>query len=227
MAVIRVNKTTDYTVMSNAHFKEKEMSLKAKGLLSMMLSLPNDWDYSITGLTALSKDGKDSVMNALSELEKFRYLKRTRLVNEKGQFDGYTYDVYEKPYSVEPYAENPNTEKPQQLNTKESNTKKSNTKEINSIIDENFENLWKMLSSTPYDRKSKITKKRKKELYEMGDRAVKAIEVYLKVQDPKYYHKRDNFFNDIIDNFLDKSEADFNTNKKEEKEPVRYGGLYL
>lgn len=136
MAVIRINKTGDYTVMSNAHFKEKDMSLKAKGLLSLMLSLPDEWNYSIAGLVTLSSDGKDSVMNGLTELEKFGYLKRTKLKNANGTFAGYDYDVYEKPFAVQPYAENPNTEKPNtenppQLSTKELNTKKSSIKESN------------------------------------------------------------------------------------------------
>ena len=67
--VFRVNRTKDYTVMSNHHFKNKNLSLKAKGLLSLMLSLPDDWNYSIKGLVTLSKDGRDSVMAALKELE--------------------------------------------------------------------------------------------------------------------------------------------------------------
>lgn len=224
MAVIRVNKTADYTVISNTHFKEKEMSLKAKGLLSLMLSLPDNWDYSIAGLMSLSKDGKDSVMNALTELEEFRYLKRTRLVNEKGQFSGYDYDIYEKPYTKEPqeekpYAENPNTEKPNaenlpQLNTNISNTKKSKTEKID-IYNENFEKLWKLLKSTPYDRKSAVSKKRKKELFEMGyERVEKAINVYKQTQNPSYYFKRDRFFNEIVDNYLDREISDFaNANK--------------
>jgi hypothetical protein len=126
MSVIRVNKTADYTVMSNDHFKEKEMTLKAKGLLSLMLSLPENWDYSIAGLVTLSKDGKDSVMNALIELEQFGYLKRTRRFDKQGHFAGYDYDIYEKAYSETPYSEKPNTENPPQLNTKELNTKKIN-----------------------------------------------------------------------------------------------------
>lgn len=134
MAVIRVNKTVDYTVMSNTHFKEKEMSLKAKGLLSLMLSLPDDWDYSIMGLVQLSKDGKDSVMNTLAELEELGYLVRTQTTDERGRFAGYDYDIYENPQTVKPTSENPctekpNTEKPPQLNTNKSNTKESNTKE--------------------------------------------------------------------------------------------------
>lgn len=136
MAVMRVNKTNDFTVMSNAHFKEKNMSLKAKGLLSLMLSLPDDWDYSVAGLTELSEDGKDSVMKALAELERFGYLKRTRLTDKKGRFAGYDYDVYEQPLnddtcSEKPYAENPNTEKPYAENPSQLNTNISNTKELN------------------------------------------------------------------------------------------------
>lgn len=135
MAVIRVNKTADYTVMSNSHFKEKGMSLKAKGLLSMMLSLPDDWDYSINGLATLSKDGKDSVMNALTELEQFGYLKRTKIVDEKGRFGGYTYDIYENPQTDNPCPGNPNTGNPPQLNTKQSITKKLSTEDIKYIVE--------------------------------------------------------------------------------------------
>lgn len=149
MAVIRINKTGDYTVMSNTHFKEKELSLKAKGLLSLMLSLPDGWDYSINGLVTLSKDGRDSVMTALQELEQFRYLKRTRTNDGKGQFAGYDYDIYEKPFlekpttdipnTDKPYTEKPNTENPQQLNTNQSitnelNKKELSTKEIYNVI---------------------------------------------------------------------------------------------
>lgn len=115
--------------MSNHHFREKEMTLKAKGLLSMMLSLPDDWDYSINGLATLSKDGKESVMSALSELERFGYLTRTRTTDEKGRFSGYDYDIYEFPQTVEPCTENPNTVEPNTGNPAQSNTKQSKTKQ--------------------------------------------------------------------------------------------------
>jgi hypothetical protein len=126
MSVVRVHKNANFTVMSNYHFKEKKMSLKAKGLLSLMLSLPDDWDYSIAGLATLSKDGKDSIMSALGELEKFGYLARTRLTNDRGQFAGIEYNIYEqpqekpvaeKPISANENADNPISEKPAQLNT--------------------------------------------------------------------------------------------------------------
>lgn len=137
MPIIRVNKTKDYTIMSNRHLKEKGLSLKAKGLLSLMLSLPNDWDYSIMGLMTLSRDGKDSVMGALIELEKYGYLVRTKTTDEKGRFSGYDYDIYEcpqteKPYAENPNTENPNTENPQQINInniKYENINKESTKE--------------------------------------------------------------------------------------------------
>ena len=127
MSIMRVHKTGNFTVMSNYHFKEKKMSLKAKGLLSLMLSLPDDWDYSVSGLATLSKDGKDSVMTALAELEKFGYLTRQRLVNEKGQFDGIEYNIYEQPQEEIPIAETPisakeNTEKPISENPAQLNT---------------------------------------------------------------------------------------------------------
>ncbi len=139
--VFRVNKNKDYTVISNYHLKDKRLSLKAKGLLSLMFSLPDDWDYSISGLVALSKDGKDSVMNTLTEIEKAGYLTRTRAVDSKGRFAGYDYNIFEKPDAEKPCSENPNTEKPDaekpnsekppQLNTKELNTNGSSTKQQN------------------------------------------------------------------------------------------------
>ena len=151
MAVMRIHKTANYTIMSNHHFKEREMSLKAKGLLSLMLSLPDDWDYSIAGLATLSRDGKDSVMSALKELETFGYLTRTRLVDERGRFAGYDYDIFEEPRRA-PYSENPQTETPQAENPRQSNTYQQKTEKENDIRDkkdkrlssgESFsENLW-------------------------------------------------------------------------------------
>lgn len=155
MSVIRVNKTKNYTVLSNYHFKEKDMSFKAKGLLSLMLSLPDNWNYSISGLVKLSKDGKDSVMSALGELEKFGYLIRTRVKNEKGQFSGVEYHIYEQPQTDFPNAELPTSGKeeaekppaeiPPQLNTNNLNTKNNKILyDINNYID--------ILDSIPNDR---------------------------------------------------------------------------
>ena len=143
MAIIKVNKTKNYTTISNFHLREKDMSLKAKGLLSLMLSLPEDWDYSVGGLAKLSKDGKDSVTNTLIELERFGYVKRTQCLNDKNQFDGYDYDIYEEPQFEEetPLTGNPLTGNPPQLNTN-----------INKLLINNKEEKYKKEEKTeiPY-----------------------------------------------------------------------------
>lgn len=98
MAIIRINKTKDYVTMSNYHFKEKEMSLKAKGLLSEMLSLPDNWNYSISGLVAINKENETSIKSTLNELKEFGYLKVTKLMpneTKTGRIE-YIYDIYEK-----------------------------------------------------------------------------------------------------------------------------------
>lgn len=99
MTKFKVNKTKDYTIMSNYHLKEKNMSLKAKGLLSVMLSLPDNWDYSIAGLVAISQENETAIKSALSELKKLGYLEVIKLMpneSETGRID-YIYNIYEKP----------------------------------------------------------------------------------------------------------------------------------
>lgn len=140
MAVIRVNNTKGFTVMNKYHFQDKEISLKAKGLLGLMLSLPSNWDYSVNGLVAIVKENKAAVQTALKELEEHKYLKRTRVQDETGRFD-YIYDIYEKPYDKLPWTENQCTdiqcteiqctENQPQINTNKQNTNKQNTKELN------------------------------------------------------------------------------------------------
>lgn len=122
MAKFKIHKTKDYTTMSNSHFREKEMSLKAKGLLSLMLSLPEEWDYSEIGLSKLSKDGVGSTAKALDELETFGYLRRTQCKETDGKFAGYEYDIFETPQINLPYTENPFTEKPFTENKGQVNT---------------------------------------------------------------------------------------------------------
>lgn len=99
MATFRVNKNSNYTVMSNTHLREREMSLKAKGLLSMMLSLPEDWDYSVDGLCAICKENQSSIKSTLDELKAFGYLvviKRMPNETKSGRFE-YVYNIYETP----------------------------------------------------------------------------------------------------------------------------------
>lgn len=133
LTVFRIEKTQNYSVMSNYHFKEKDMSLKSKGLLSLMLSLPDSWDYNISGLCRLSKDGKDSVMSALAELEKFGYLKRERTKNEEGKFSGIIYHIFEAPQRENQVAEKANSEKENSDKANSENRQQLITNSINHL----------------------------------------------------------------------------------------------
>lgn len=130
MAVIRVNKNKNYTIMSNYHFRDKNLSLKAKGLLSQMLSLPDEWDYSVDGLVAINKESKTAIQSTLKELEKCGYLVRTKTHDKYGRIN-YVYDVYEEPCKETPRTENPITVNPCTESMPQLNTNKSNTKELN------------------------------------------------------------------------------------------------
>lgn len=141
MGTFRVHKTKDYTVMSNNHLRNKEMTLKAKGLLSQMLSLPDDWNYTIEGLASINKEGVDCISDTLTELEKFGYVTRKRIRDEKGRLRGTDYDIYEEPIREKPILDNPVLEKPEQaepeqekpglLNTNKQITEEKNTDYIN------------------------------------------------------------------------------------------------
>lgn len=141
MTKIRVHKNGNFTIMSNYHFKEKKMSLKAKGLLSLMLSLPDDWNYSISGLVTLSKDGKDSVMSALAELEKFGYLTRERLVDTKGRFAGIEYNIFEEPQTEKPPAVNPIEDKQKAAKPTAENQAQLNTNSFKNLENKLFMEL--------------------------------------------------------------------------------------
>lgn len=125
MAVIRVEKNSNYTVMANHHLRD-DLSLKAKGLMSVMLSLPDNWDYSVAGLTAISQESKPTINKCLKELESKGYLVRKQKRNENNnQFAEIEYILYENPCTKNVYTENfP------QLNTKQLNTNKLNTNNI-------------------------------------------------------------------------------------------------
>lgn len=108
MAVFRVEKTRNYTVMSNHHLRDKSLSLKAKGLLSLMLSLPEDWDYTTKGLAYICKDGVDSICATVRELEGAGYIVRARERHVDGTLGGIEYTILEQPREPEaPKRENP------------------------------------------------------------------------------------------------------------------------
>ena len=147
MAVFRIERTRDYTVMSNHHLRDKALSLKSKGLLSMMLSLPEDWNYTTRGLAKICKEGVDAIGGALRELETAGYIVRHQLRDRQGRISDTEYVIYEQPQpkapdmphpdtagpdtaspdTENPYLDKPDTEKPAELNIEKSNTQKSKT----------------------------------------------------------------------------------------------------
>lgn len=137
MAVFRIERTRDYTVMSNHHLRNANLSLKAKGLLSMMLSLPEDWNYTTRGLAKICKEGVDAIGAALRELEATGYIVRHKLRDRQGRISDTEYVIYEQPQlrkpdtdspdTENPYMDKPDTEKPAELNIEKSNTEKSIT----------------------------------------------------------------------------------------------------
>ena len=159
MAVYRVERTKDYTVMSNHHLKDTALSLKAKGLLSLMLSLPDDWNFNMRGLSSICKEGLDAIGSALKELERSGYMVRNQLRGANGRITDTEYIIYERPQTpeppapdtgapdttppdttspypgnpdvVEPDMADPSTGNPALLNTKKSKTKKPNTQRSN------------------------------------------------------------------------------------------------
>ena len=112
MAVYRVNKNRGYTVMANFHLRDKNLSLKAVGLLSKMLSFNDGWQFSTRGLSAICKEGPDAILSALRELENYGYLVRHQARDEKGRMSSMVFEIYEKPQEVLPEAGNPFTENP-------------------------------------------------------------------------------------------------------------------
>ena len=141
MAVFRIEKTRDYTVMSNHHLKDRTLTLKSKGLLSMMLSLPDEWNYTTRGLAAICREGVDSIGAALKELETHGYIRRTQLRDEKGKITDTEYVIYEMPQCEPPSSPGtplpdtaePCTENPAQLNTNQTKTDLSSTEISNPI----------------------------------------------------------------------------------------------
>ena len=144
MAVFRVEKNNNYTVMSNKHLRDKKLSLKAKGLLSFMLSLPEDWDYSLNGLTAILKENETAIKTALDELKQYKYLVIQKTKNDKGLFE-YTYNIYENPHPDYPGVENPALEVPEVENQTQINTNIINTNNNDSEeLADNFDKIWSL-----------------------------------------------------------------------------------
>lgn len=158
MGVFRVNKNRNYTVMSNVHLRDKALPLKAKGLLSLMLSLPEDWDYSMRGLAKLSADGLDSTRAAVKALERSGYVVRRQLYDSRGRFSTNEYTVFEipqpsspssdlpltgKPSTEKPPSDAPLSGKPSQINTDQVITQERNT-DLNNYQSINLDRMDRM-----------------------------------------------------------------------------------
>ena len=135
--IIRKHKNSNFTVVDNEILKNNKLSLKAKGLLVILLSLPDDWEFSVSGLSSLSKDGRDSTRSTLKELENNGYLKMEQTKNDDGMFGKVVYNVYEVPFTGNPSTGNPFTDKPftDIPHNKELIYKELNNKELNTIVE--------------------------------------------------------------------------------------------
>ena len=168
MAVFRVERNTGYTVMSNHHLRNKELTLKAKGLLSQMLSLPEDWDYTLAGLSCINRESIDAIRTAVWELEKAGYITRRQGRDEKGKMTAIEYTIYEqpqlpgshspglenptpgKPILENPIPGNPTSENPTQLNKDISKTNLPNKEKSNTDLSSTHSIPIHSLNSLPY-----------------------------------------------------------------------------
>ena len=178
MAVFRVEKNKGYTVMSNHHLRNKELSLKAKGLLSQMLSLPEDWDYTLAGLSLINREKIDAIREAVRELENAGYIQRSRERDEKGRLRGTTYVIYEQPPKLDlptlekptldnptlekPMLEKPTLENPTQLNKDIQKTDLPKKEKINTDLSSTDSIPIHSLNPLPYDGEAATPPERKR-----------------------------------------------------------------
>lgn len=149
MAIFRVEKSKDYTVMSNYHLRDTNLSLKAKGLLSQMLSLPEGWDYTLSGLAEINKESKDAIRSAVQELEKAGYINRRQTMDKDGKFAGNEYVIHEQPQSAEPLLDFPTTEKPSTEKPSTENPTELNKDILNTDISKKKNNKKKKFDPLP------------------------------------------------------------------------------
>ena len=204
MAVFRVEKNKGYTVMSNHHLRNKELSLKAKGLLSQMLSLPEDWDYTLAGLSLINREKIDAIREAVRELENAGYIQRSRERDEKGCLRGTTYVIYEQPPKLDlptlekptldnptlekPMLEKPTLENPTQLN-KDISSKEQSITDLSSTHSIPFHSL----NPLPYEQDEAATPPERKRTEAKTNSAIEIYREIIKdnidydilIQDPK------------------------------------------
>lgn len=181
MAVFRVERNTGYTVMSNHHLRNKELSLKAKGLLSQMLSLPEDWDYTLSGLSYINRESIDAIRTAVWELEKAGYITRRQGRDEKGKMTAIEYTIYEQPQPPEldcpvlenptadnpilenPTTDNPTSENPTQLNKEIQKTNLPKKEKLNTDISSTHSIPFHSLNPSPLEDAAQLPERKRKE----------------------------------------------------------------
>lgn len=209
MAILRKHNRKSYTVIDNDVFRDSELSNKALGMLCRMLSLPDGWEFSVRGLSALSNDCVDGVMSQLNELEEHGYLRRKQL-RDKGRFKGFEYIVSEakmddelddeKPHTEKPYTANPDTEKPYTGKPAQSNNKQSiNKSSIKKEINREFDNLWILYPRKQgKDKAQSYYEKARKSgtTYEEVEQGILAYKAYIDAEeiDKKYIKQGSTFF---------------------------------
>ena len=197
MSVYRVNKTRDFTVMGNTHLRDKNLSLKAVGLLSKMLSFNDGWQFSTRGLAALCKEGPDAILSALKELEENGYLVRHRGRDDKGRMVSTEFDIYETPqaglpHRDNPHRENPDVEKPDVENPHRENPAQRNTIQV---ITQERNTLSKNYQSINLDGMDRMD-----ERSEYEEIIKENLDYDILCQDPKFDKDR---FREIMDIMLD------------------------
>ena len=217
MAVFRVERNKGYTVMSNHHLRNKELSLKAKGLLSQMLSLPEDWDYTLAGLSYINREKIDAIREAVRELERAGYIQRSRERDEKGRLRGTDYIIYEQPPNLDlptlenPTLENPTQEKPtlenpMQLNKDIQKTDLPKKEKSNTDLSSTHSIPIHSLNPLPYGEDEAAQPPERKgternDAYRVYEEIIKDnIEYNILLQDMKFDHDR---LNEIVDIMLE------------------------
>ena len=205
MAVFRVERNSGYTVMSNHHLRNKELTLKAKGLLSQMLSLPEDWDYTLAGLSHINRESIDAIRTAVWELEKAGYILRRQGRDEKGKMTAIEYTIYEQPQPVlenpipgkpmleNPTTDNPTSENPTQLNKDISRTNLPKKEKSNTDLSITHSIPIHSLNPLPYEQDEAATPPERKRTEAKTNSAIEIYREIIKdnidydilIQDPK------------------------------------------
>ena len=195
--IYRVHKKNDYTMINNYLIKDKNLNLKDKGMLLVLLSLPDNWDFSVMGLEKICRETKDTINGILNNLQKYKYLERTKDRDEKGRFRDWIYDIYEIPkdlYDDLPYPKNQDMEKrdmdfPDMENYTQLNTNKESTKELNTnnkeIYKESIEEIINYLNKK-IDTHYKTTTPKTKQLITARLNEGFTVEDFKKVIENKY-----------------------------------------